>query len=96
MHYPEAFQGFAATSPSIWWNVFELLKQVKEAKLPASPSVFYDSGGKETMIAEDVQKMYQELKPFLKNIDFYTGMDENHASIVSHVISRAFRFLLLE
>ncbi|MFC5541421.1 alpha/beta hydrolase [Ureibacillus suwonensis] len=93
LHHPESFQELIAISPSLWWNGQELLKKVRERKFPAAPGVFLAVGEQETMIIDDVKVMYHLLKERINKLDVYVGSEENHASIVPHVISRAFRFV---
>lgn len=93
LHHPESYEGLIAISPSVWWNDLELLKQVKEVKVRDTAGVFLAVGEQEIVIADDVRSMYEELKQSIKNIEFYIGLEENHASIVPHIISKAFRFV---
>lgn len=93
LHYPDSFQGYIAISPSVWWNDNELLKRVQE-KQPLTPSsVFMAVGEQEIVILDDAKEFYYRIQPYMKNSDFYEGLEENHASIVPHSISRAFRFI---
>lgn len=96
MHHPESFQAYGAISPSIWWNDYELLNKVQETHLLPFSTVFIAAGEHETFMVDDARRMYQHLQPFMKKIEFYEGLEENHASIVPHVISRSFRFMSIE
>ncbi len=93
LHHPEAFQAYVAISPSIWWNDYELLKKVQETRVRASVTVFIAAGEHEGFMVEDARKVYCQLHSYIEKVDFYDGKGENHASIVPHVISRAFRYI---
>lgn len=96
LHHPESFQGYVAISPSLWWNDYELLKKVQETKYLTFSTIFIAVGENETFMVDDAKKMYHQLQPFVRKLDFYLGREENHASIVPHVISRAFRFVSMD
>lgn len=93
LHYPESFQAYIAISPSVWWNDRELLKKAQAKKPLTGSSVFMAVGEQETIIIDDAKELYYQMQPFMKDSDFYVGLGENHASIVPHTISRAFRFI---
>lgn len=93
LHHPESFQAYIAISPSIWWNDYELMEKVQITPLPPSPTVFIAVGEQETFMVKDAKEMYHQLQTSIKKINFYEGLEENHASIVPTSMSRAFRFM---
>ncbi|MGE7091474.1 alpha/beta hydrolase [Lysinibacillus sp. NPDC048646] len=90
-----SFQRYIAISPSIWWNNHELLANaalfMKEQAV-VNEKLFIGVGELETFMVDDAQQIFSDLKNRL-DIDFYEALDENHASIVPTVMSRAIRFV---
>ena len=97
---PASFQAYLACSPSIWWNGYELTRYASHylhkelASKP--PKLFLAAGEKEGFMAEDAIKMGQTLAGDHNSCEWYIAPEENHASVVPAIISRAFRFALSE
>ena len=97
---PASFQAYLACSPSIWWNGYELTRyaslylQKELASKP--PKLFLAAGEKEGFMADDAIKMAQTLAGDHSSCEWYIAPEENHASVVPAIISRAFRFALSE
>lgn len=91
LHHPKSFSSYISISPSMWWNNCELLKTIDEKPASINTSVFLAVGEQECMILDDTKEFYRKLQPLIEKAEFYVGPEENHASIVPHSISRAFR-----
>lgn len=79
------FDAGIAFSPSLWWNEHQLF-DVKPASKNEMP-LFIAVGSEEGFMVEDA-KRYHHLG---EETTLYIAQDENHASIVPTVMSRAFR-----
>lgn len=94
-HHQASFQRYIAISPSIWWNEHELLKYastfIKERPY-AFEKLFIGVGELETFMVDDAQQIAGDLEKIM-DIAFYEALEENHASIVPTVMSRAIRFV---
>lgn len=90
-----SFQRYIAISPSIWWNEHELFHKanvfMKEHKQVNEHS-FIGVGELETFMVDDGRQMTNELEKIM-GIEFYEALEENHASVVPTVMSRAIRFM---
>jgi len=87
------FQHYIAISPSIWWNEHELLSKVfvfVEEHQQVNEQLFIGVGELESFMVDDARQMTAHLEK-LMDITFYEAMDENHASVVPTVMSRAIR-----
>lgn len=94
-----AFQTYLAISPSIWWNNHEMLAykdwfsdQSKEDK---KRRLFIAVGELEGFMVNDAQKLLEQLKGsehLFVDCNLYVAPEENHASVVPTVMSRAIRF----
>lgn len=94
-HQTSSYQCYIAISPSIWWNEHELLhhapafiKNNQEIKA----KLFIGVGELETFMVDDAQQFADKLQNVM-DISFYEGREENHASIVPTIMSRAIRFV---
>ncbi|MGN4123814.1 alpha/beta hydrolase [Lysinibacillus sphaericus] len=89
------FQSYIAISPSIWWNSHELLPKaasfMKEQSV-VNEKLFIGVGELETFMVDDARQMVSDLEN-MTEIAFYEAMDENHASVVPTVMSKAIRFV---
>ncbi|EON71232.1 alpha/beta hydrolase [Lysinibacillus sphaericus] len=89
------FQSYIAISPSIWWNNHELLPKaasfMKEQTV-VNEKLFIGVGELETFMVDDARQMVSDLGNMIE-IAFYEAMDENHASVVPTVMSKAIRFV---
>ncbi|MDD1501591.1 alpha/beta hydrolase-fold protein [Lysinibacillus sp. CNPSo 3705] len=94
-HHQASFQRYIAISPSIWWNEHELFNFastfIKERPF-AYEKLFIGVGELETFMVDDAQQIASELQKIM-DISFYEALEENHASIVPTVMSRAIRFM---
>ncbi len=92
---PASFHAYLACSPSIWWNDYELTRFASryiEAKTAAK--LFLAAGEREGFMAEDAEKMAKTIAGCGTSCESYIAPEENHASVVPAIISRAFRFAL--
>ncbi|TCP69864.1 alpha/beta hydrolase [Baia soyae] len=98
---PQAFQGYVASSPSIWWNQCDVL--TREANLPSLLSsissevrLFLTVGSLELdhMVkdATALAKRLQALNHDSFKMNFHNAEFENHLSVVATTLSRALRF----
>ncbi|MNH39678.1 hypothetical protein D3C79_1008860 [compost metagenome] len=55
-------------------------------------TLFMSAGELETFMVDDARQMATVLEKIM-NVDFYEALNENHASIVPTVMSRAIRFM---
>ncbi|MBP2242104.1 putative alpha/beta superfamily hydrolase [Cytobacillus eiseniae] len=94
-HHSRDFKTYIALSPSIWWNDYELVTMAEKiiADDGHHHTLFIGVGELEDFMVTDAQAMYEKLKAYGLNIAFYEALDENHASVVPTVMSRAFRFI---
>lgn len=92
---PQLFDTYLAISPSIWWNNDELFSYANRFLAEEEnheQTLFIGVGGKEGFMVKDAQELYSLFKEKSNlNSSFYIAEDENHASVVPTVISRAFR-----
>lgn len=91
---PKLFQTYVASSPSIWWNDHEVLLYADHNHY-IEQRLLITVGSEERFMVEDAKRLYAMLnRQSLKElaIELYVAMDENHASVVPTIMSRAFRF----
>lgn len=97
------FQYYLASSPSIWWNDHELYKYAKDfyncAVVDKRRKVLITVGSEEAFMVDDAQELYSmmslhQVKQF--ELDLYVAPNENHASVVPTIMSRAFRTMWVE
>lgn len=94
-HHQSSFQRYLAISPSIWWNEHELVQCASvflNVHQDMNETLFISAGELETFMVDDARQMATVLEKIM-NVDFYEALDENHASIVPTVMSRAIRFM---
>ena len=94
-HHQSSFQRYLAISPSIWWNEHELVQCASvflNEHQEINETLFISAGELETFMVDDARQMATVLEKII-NVEFYEALDENHASIVPTVISRAIRFM---
>lgn len=95
---PKAFQTYLAISPSIWWNNHEMLTFKNwfsdQSKKDKKRRLFMAVGELEGFMVDDAQKLLEQLKTqhLFVDSDLYVAPEENHASVVPTVLSRAIRF----
>ncbi|SDE67225.1 hypothetical protein SAMN04488542_101339 [Fontibacillus panacisegetis] len=97
----ELFQYYLATSPSIWWNDHEIVGTAERffrdgelEKLEDKKKLLITVGSKETFMVDDARELYSLINKHRHlnlTTDLYVAEDENHASIVPTIMSRAFR-----
>ncbi|MNI36280.1 Ferri-bacillibactin esterase BesA [compost metagenome] len=98
---PDLFQYYLATSPSIWWNDHEIvgtaerfLRDGELENLEDRKMLLIAVGSKETFMVDDARELYSLINKHRHlnlTTDLYIAEDENHASIVPTIMSRAFR-----
>lgn len=95
----ELFQYYLASSPSIWWNDHEIMRIV-EACYQQNEGPTEDTkllitvGSQETFMVEDANQLYSFMSTNTLeqlSVELYIAPDENHASVVPTIMSRAFR-----
>ncbi len=90
-----SYQNFIAISPSIWWNNYELNNMSEQffmsEQLPLK--LFMAVGEKEGFMVTDAKTMANTLDASKLIVEYYVAEDENHASVVPTVISKALRFI---
>lgn len=90
------FSCYLSISPSAWWNEYELYKEAENfVRFPKNlhyKKLFISAGSKEGFMVEDANHLYTALKESVKT-EIFIAQDENHASVVPSVLSRAFRYL---
>lgn len=92
-HQSSSYQRYIAISPSIWWNEHELLRFASALdNQEIQARLFIGVGELETFMVDDAQKIANRLQNDM-DISFYEGLEENHASIVPTIMSRAIRFV---
>ena len=94
--YPTAFHNYIAISPSVWWNDEELLNMgrlfFENGANNRKNHVFIAVGGHEGFMVNGAEKIGALLNDNHLNMEIYIAPDENHASVVPTVVSRAARF----
>ncbi|NOG29666.1 alpha/beta hydrolase [Lysinibacillus fusiformis] len=93
-HHQTSFQHYLAISPSIWWNEDELVPCASvflNEHQAMKETLFISAGELETFMVDDARQMATMLEKIMK-VDFYEALNENHASVVPTVMSRAIRF----
>ncbi|WP_186577954.1 alpha/beta hydrolase [Aquibacillus kalidii] len=100
---PDTFQGYIATSPSIWWNERNVLDYVPSflANLENNKEairLFLSVGSLEKdHLIIDAKALTARLESYNSNrfeVRYIEGENENHMSIVPTVISKGLRFTL--
>ncbi|MBL3730901.1 alpha/beta hydrolase [Lysinibacillus sp. HST-98] len=94
-HHQSSFQRYLAISPSIWWNEHELVHCASvflNEHQDMNETLFLSAGELETFMVDDARQMATVLEKIM-NVEFYEALNENHASIVPTVMSRAIRFM---
>lgn len=94
---PNAFQTYLAISPSIWWNNHEMLafKDWFQTQPKEKRRLLMAVGEREGFMADDAKKLLNQLKEtqhLFVDCELYVAPEENHASVVPAVMSRAIRF----
>jgi hypothetical protein len=98
----ELFQYYLASSPSIWWNDHEILAYADEwcnyghMTRPEKRKLMITVGSEEAFMVDDAKGLFSKLSAYsLPNleIEHYVAPNENHASVVPTIMSRAFRLL---
>ncbi|MBO0589344.1 alpha/beta hydrolase-fold protein [Sporosarcina sp. E16_8] len=96
---PNAFQTYLVASPSIWWNDYELLPYMGEfLNRPQENEVrrlLVTVGEQERFMVDDAKQLFERLEEAQQEsleCAFYCAPDENHASVVPTIMSRAIRF----
>ncbi|MDI2588361.1 alpha/beta hydrolase-fold protein [Psychrobacillus sp. NEAU-3TGS] len=97
---PDLFPYYVATSPSIWWNEHELFmhaEQYFQEGLPhAHRKLLMLVGSEEDFMVDDAKQLYAKMsehKTEQLEVELYIAEDENHASVVPTIMSRAFRYM---
>lgn len=80
------FDGAIAFSPSLWWNNHQILKLQQQAAYQVP--LFIAVGSEEGPMVGDAGNYHQRVA----ESQFYIAPEENHASVVPTVMSRAFRY----
>lgn len=92
----EKFKHIIAISPSIWWNGEELMDMgarfIANGGAERDSSIFIAVGECEGFMVEDAKKMSAMLEVAGLQVACYVAPEENHASVVPTVVSRAVRF----
>lgn len=95
----ELFHSYLACSPSIWWNEHELFHYAEEfnrgSQMKTEKRLFIAAGSEEGFMADDARDLEARLKTSCSSLlesDVYIAPNENHASVVPAIMSRAFRF----
>ncbi|MCM3359477.1 alpha/beta hydrolase-fold protein [Psychrobacillus sp. MER TA 171] len=93
---PALFSCYLPISPSVWWNEYELYKEAENfVRLQTNlqhKKLFISVGSKEGFMCEDAKHLYRVLHESIET-EIFIAQDENHASVVPTVLSRAFRYL---
>lgn len=93
---PEKFKYIVAVSPSIWWNGEELMEMgarfIAHGGSVKNAGIFIAVGEREGFMVEDATRMKAMLKVANLKAECYVAPEENHASVVPTVVSRALRF----
>ena len=92
----EKFKHIIAISPSIWWNEEELMDMgtrfIANGGAKRFAHIFMAVGELEGFMVEDAKKLSAMLKIAGLHVECYVAPEENHASVVPTVVSRALRF----
>ena len=98
--HPQSFTHYLAISPSIWWNNHELItyaeKFIASGANQYKNSLFIGVGEQEGFMVHEAREMYEALFAHNFPVEFYEALNENHASVVPTVMSRALRSLKLK
>lgn len=91
---PELFQVYLASSPSIWWNNHELTQYAQQYldTTPDQKRLLLTVGEHEKFMVDDATALSQLLNNHHYPAELFIAPDENHASVVPTILSRAFRF----
>ena len=91
----KSYQNYIAISPSIWWNDHELMYMSERFLMSEYEAhrLFIAVGEKEGHMVQDAETIAENLLVAKLSVDFYVAEDENHASVVPTVVSRALRFV---
>lgn len=89
LHHPHSFTHYIAVSPSVWWNDFELHKQLVHRL--SDPPLHIAVGERESFMVPEITSFYKELQS--EKATLYVAPEENHASVVPTTISRLLRFI---
>lgn len=91
--HPTKFANYIAISPSIWWNGQELLNMAKQFIVNERKNrIFIAVGEREGFMVNDATTIASLLNNAGLITESYVASDENHASVVPTVLSRALRF----
>lgn len=94
--HPKKFLNYIAISPSIWWNGQELLNIaehfIANGANERKNRIFIAVGEREGFMVNDATSMASLLADYGLITESYVAPDENHASVVPTVLSRALRF----
>ncbi|MGM9948547.1 MAG: alpha/beta hydrolase [Lysinibacillus sp.] len=89
------FKHTIAISPSIWWNGEELMEMgtrfIANGGGEKNPHIFMAVGEQEGFMVEDAKKLSAMLGVAGLQVECYVAPEENHASVVPTVVSRALR-----
>lgn len=97
----DLFQYYLASSPSIWWNDHEILMYADQycnngQVRTETRKLLITVGSEETFMVDDAKVLFSKMSEYsLPNleVEHYVAPNENHASVVPTIISRAFRML---
>lgn len=94
-NHRDDFSKYIALSPSIWWNEYELTKMAESflAQESKKEALFIGVGEMEGFMVKDAKTMHKKLSQNGVPSVFYEAAEENHASVVPSVLSRAFRYI---
>lgn len=81
-----SYQNYIAISPSVWWNDHELMKMPIQYE---GRTLFIAVGEKEGHMVGGAELFAEKMK----DAELYVAPEENHASVVPTVMSRALRFV---
>ncbi|WMX54755.1 MULTISPECIES: alpha/beta hydrolase [unclassified Peribacillus] len=95
---PDLFQYYLASSPSIWWNDHELFtyaeQYYKNAVTHENRKLLITVGSEETFMVDDANQLFISLQSMEQlEVKLYIAPEENHASVVPTIMSRAFRYI---
>ncbi|WP_328820860.1 alpha/beta hydrolase [Peribacillus faecalis] len=82
----DSYQNYIAISPSVWWNDHELIKMPFKRE---GRTIFIAVGEKEGHMVGDAELFAEKIGA----AELYVAPEENHASVVPTVVSRALRFV---
>ena len=96
---PDLFPIYLASSPSIWWNDHEIRMYAEQycrnAVMHEKRKLFISVGSEERFMVDDANQLFSMLSTCQTEelaAELYIAPDENHASVVPTIMSRAFRF----